>query len=101
MRRANDGERLVLRDLPGATGISVPGGARKRGLILIGDGALNYGPETVWESYYSAQVFKWFWVGPDFQRIVNPAYNRDRGPLWAESLRLHMELNKDMLPKRH
>jgi hypothetical protein len=68
--------------------------------FLIGDGALNYGPETVWESYYSFQASKWFWVGPDFQRIINPAYNRDRGPLWVESLRLHVVLNKDMFLKR-
>ncbi|HLH44074.1 MAG TPA: carbohydrate porin [Bryobacteraceae bacterium] len=68
--------------------------------FLIGDGALNYGPETVWESYYSFQASKWFWIGPDVQRIVNPGYNRDRGPLWAESLRLHLELNRDMFVKR-
>jgi high affinity Mn2+ porin len=54
----------------------------------------------VWESYYSFQASKWFWVGPDFQRIINPAYNRDRGPLWVESLRLHVVLNKDMFLKR-
>jgi len=59
--------------------------------FIIGDGRLNYGRETIWESYYSAQVTKWMFISLDAQRIVNPAYNRDRGPLWAGSLRLHIE----------
>lgn len=67
----------------------------------IGDGALNYGPETVRESYYKRTGLQMVLVGSDFQRIVNPAYNHNRGPLWVESLRLHMELSKDMLLKRH
>jgi len=28
----------------------------------------------------------------DFQRIRNPAYNADRGPVTVESLRMHIEL---------
>jgi high affinity Mn2+ porin len=59
--------------------------------FLIGDGTLTYAPETVWESYYSARVLKWLYVSLDAQFIVNPAYNGDRGPVWAESLRLHIE----------
>jgi len=62
--------------------------------FLIGDGRLNYGLENIWESYYSAKVLSWFTVAVDFQHIVNPAYNRDRGPVWAESLRLHIETGK-------
>jgi hypothetical protein len=27
--------------------------------------------------------------------IANPAFNRDRGPVWAISVRLHIELGKD------
>jgi hypothetical protein len=69
--------------------------------FLIGDGRLNYGPETLWESYYNAQVTKWFWAGPDLQFVVNPAYNRDRGPLWIEALRLHIELGKETFQMRH
>jgi high affinity Mn2+ porin len=63
--------------------------------FLIGDGSLRYGPEYVWESYYSARLFPGFFVGFDLQHVNNPAYNRDRGPLWIESLRLHVELGKD------
>jgi high affinity Mn2+ porin len=60
--------------------------------FLIGDGALHYGTERIWESYYSARLFRGFFVSLDAQHIVNPAYNRDRGPLWAGSLRLHWEI---------
>jgi high affinity Mn2+ porin len=62
--------------------------------FLIGDGKLQYGPETVWESYYSARLFPGFFVTLDAQHITNPAYNQDRGPLWAYSLRLHVEAGK-------
>jgi len=62
--------------------------------FIIGDGRLNYAPEYVWESYYSARAFKGFFVTLDAQHIANPAYNRDRGPLWAYSLRFHIEEGK-------
>jgi high affinity Mn2+ porin len=59
--------------------------------FLIGDGKLNYAPEYVWESYYSARLFPGFFATFDLQRVDNPAYNHDRGPVWIESIRLHME----------
>lgn len=59
--------------------------------FLIGDGRLNYAPECVWESYYSARVVRGVFASLDLQYIVNPAYNQDRGPVWAEGLRLHIE----------
>jgi high affinity Mn2+ porin len=62
--------------------------------FIIGDGRLDYMPEYIWESYYSARVLKGFFVTLDAQHIANPAYNHDRGPLWAYSLRLHMEYGK-------
>jgi carbohydrate-selective porin OprB len=60
--------------------------------FLIGDGALQYGPEYIWESYYSARLFGGFFASIDLQHIANPAYNQDRGPVWVPSLRLHLEL---------
>ena len=58
--------------------------------ILIGDGRLpHYGLENGLETYYSAQLASWFWVTADYQLIVNPAYNRDRGPVNILGLRLH------------
>ncbi len=49
--------------------------------FLIGDGRLNYGPENVIEIYYSARLSPTFWVSPDYQLLLNPGYNKDRGPL--------------------
>ena len=59
--------------------------------FLIGDGRLNYAPEYVWESYYSARLAPGFFATFDLQRVANPAYNHDRGPVWIEGIRLHME----------
>ncbi|HTS49292.1 MAG TPA: carbohydrate porin [Bryobacteraceae bacterium] len=59
--------------------------------FLIGDGALNYAPEYLWESYYSARLFPGFYATIDAQHYDNLAYNHDRGPVWVLGLRLHME----------
>lgn len=62
--------------------------------FLLGDGTLRYGRETVSETYYSARLIPQFFATLDLQHINNPAYNRDRGPVWAATLRLHMEFGK-------
>jgi Carbohydrate-selective porin len=62
--------------------------------FIIGDGRLRYGRENIWESYYSARLFPGFFVSYDIQRVANPAFNRDRGPVWVSSLRLHLEAGK-------
>jgi high affinity Mn2+ porin len=62
--------------------------------FLLGDGRLNYAPEYVWESYYSARLFSGFFTSIDAQHVANPAFNHDRGPVWVWSLRLHLELSK-------
>ena len=62
--------------------------------FLIGDGKLRYGTENIWESYYSANLFRGFFVSYDLQYAVNPAYNQDRGPVWIHSLRLHLEFGR-------
>ncbi|MGZ3237278.1 MAG: carbohydrate porin [Burkholderiaceae bacterium] len=59
--------------------------------ILIGDGQLNYRPEKILELYYSAQAYKGAALTIGYQRIVNPAYNADRGPVSIASLRFHTE----------
>ena len=59
--------------------------------FLIGDGRLNYAPEYLWESYYSARLFPGFFATVDAQHYNNPAYNHDRGPVWIVGLRLHLE----------
>lgn len=50
--------------------------------FIIGDGHLNYRPEYVTEMYYSFKLpgYPW-WLSPDFQLVINPAYNNDRGPV--------------------
>ena len=60
--------------------------------FLIGDGALNYAPEYVWESYYQARVAPGFFAAFDVQRDTDPAYNEARGPVMIYSIRLHIAL---------
>jgi hypothetical protein len=59
--------------------------------FLIGDGRLNYGRENIVESYYTAHVWRGLYLAPGLQYIVNPGYNRDRGPVIVPSLRAHVE----------
>ncbi len=60
--------------------------------ILIGDGELrHYDTEDILEIYYSALLTSWFTVSGDYQFIVNPAYNRDRGPVSVFGARLHTQ----------
>ncbi len=58
---------------------------------FIGDGRLRYRPETIVEAYYSAAVGARAWLTFDAQRISNPAYNADRGPVGVASVRLHAQ----------
>ncbi|MGY3585076.1 high affinity Mn2+ porin [Bradyrhizobium sp. USDA 4341] len=59
--------------------------------LLIGDGALNYSPERIFETYYAYQVNKSLTLTADYQFITNPAYNADRGPVHIFSGRIHGE----------
>ena len=60
--------------------------------FLLGDGRLRYGRETIVEVYYTARTSRGIYLAPDLQLVVNPGYNRDRGPVTIGSLRLHVEL---------
>ncbi|MGA7895945.1 MAG: carbohydrate porin [Candidatus Sulfotelmatobacter sp.] len=60
--------------------------------ILIGDGGLNYGRESIAEWYYNAHLWRGLYTAVDLQHVVNPGYNRDRGPVWVPSFRLHVEI---------
>lgn len=59
--------------------------------FLLGDGALRYGRENIVETYYTAHAWRGIYVAPGVQHIVNPGYNRDRGPVTVPMLRLHLE----------
>ena len=60
--------------------------------FIIGDGALNYSNEWATEIFYNANIFhKSFFVTPNYQFVVNPAYNKDRGPANVVGIRVHVE----------
>jgi high affinity Mn2+ porin len=59
--------------------------------VLIGDGALNYRRERIFETYYAFALNKQITLTADYQFITNPAYNADRGPVSVFSGRLHGE----------
>jgi len=60
--------------------------------FIIGDGRLDhYLPEGIVEAYYSWRATKEWTITGDFQRIANPAYNADRGPVSVGTIRLHWE----------
>jgi high affinity Mn2+ porin len=40
---------------------------------------------------YSAHVTRALWLAGDYQLIVNPAYNADRGPVHVLGARFHAE----------
>ena len=60
--------------------------------FIIGDGNLNYGRETIFETFYNLKVGQNFWFSPDVQLLINPAYNRDRGPAVTFAIRANVEI---------
>lgn len=59
--------------------------------FLLGDGNLNYGRENIVESYYTWHAWRGVFYALDVQHISNPGYNRDRGPGWVGSARMHVD----------
>lgn len=59
--------------------------------FLLGDGKLDYRPETLSEVYYSVPLGKAKWLTADWTHITNPAYNADRGPVNVFGVRIHAE----------
>jgi hypothetical protein len=60
---------------------------------FIGDGQLvNYGLEQIVEAFYVARFFNGMCFTLDGQYILNPAYNKDRGPVKILGVRQHVEL---------
>jgi high affinity Mn2+ porin len=59
--------------------------------FLLGDGKLNYGRENIVESYYTVHAWRGIYLAPGLQYIVNPGYNRNRGPVLVPSFRAHVE----------
>jgi hypothetical protein len=59
--------------------------------FILGDGHLNYGLEKIFETYYTAHLWRGISVAADWQRITDPGYNKDRGPASVVSFRIHIE----------
>ncbi len=59
--------------------------------FLLGDGALTYGRENIFEGYYTLRLWRGVFASFDLQHINNPGYNRARGPVLVPALRLHLE----------
>ena len=60
--------------------------------FLLGDGTLHYERELIWETYYTAHLWRGVFVSGQLQFVTNPGYNRDRGPVLVPGLRLHVDL---------
>jgi hypothetical protein len=60
--------------------------------FFLGDGHLNYRQEQVLETYYSLKLTRAAWLSFDYQHVVHPGYNADRGPAHFFGLRLHTEI---------
>jgi len=58
--------------------------------FIIGDGALHYGPELLAELYYRAAITREVSLSAHYQPVVNPAFNRDRGPIHVFTGLLHV-----------
>jgi hypothetical protein len=59
--------------------------------FILGDGALRYGLEKIFETYYTAHLWRGISFAIDFQHVTDPGYNRDRGPASILSFRIHVE----------
>lgn len=59
--------------------------------FLLGDGRLSYGHEQIVETYYNYRIWRGVYIAADLQHITNPGYNRDRGPVWVPTSRLHVD----------
>lgn len=60
--------------------------------ILVGDGRLPHpASEQIVETYYRVPVVQWAQLTLDYQYVINPAYNTDRGPASIVALRVHAQ----------
>jgi high affinity Mn2+ porin len=58
---------------------------------FIGDGHINPAAETAFDAFYSVNLHKSYWLSGDYQHVVNPAFNSDRGPVNIWSAKIHGE----------
>jgi high affinity Mn2+ porin len=60
--------------------------------FILGDGKLNYALEMIIEAQYATHITNYFTLSADYQFVMNPGYNKDRGPVHVIGLRGHVEL---------
>jgi len=58
---------------------------------FIGDGTINPSAETALDLFYALNLRKFLWISGDYQRVANPAFNADRGPVNILGVRIHIE----------
>lgn len=58
---------------------------------FIGDGHISPARESALDAFYSVNFWKSLWLSGDYQRVVNPAFNSDRGPVSILSVKIHGE----------
>ena len=59
--------------------------------FMLGDGTLSYAPEIVGEVYYTTNLFKHCFLTLNYQYLMNPAYNSERGTANFIGGRFHFE----------
>jgi high affinity Mn2+ porin len=59
--------------------------------FLLGDGKLNYAREDIVEGYYNLHTWRGVYYALDGQYVSHPGYNKDRGPVLVESVRMHVD----------
>jgi hypothetical protein len=59
--------------------------------FLLGDGNLTYGRENIIESYYTFHTWRGLYYSFDLHFIDHPGYNKDRGPVLVEAVRMHVD----------
>jgi len=58
---------------------------------FIGDGSIKAAMESTVDVFYNFSIRKSFWLSGDYQRVTNPAFNADRGPVNIFTVRIHGE----------
>jgi hypothetical protein len=58
---------------------------------FIGDGKITARPEQVINVFYSVNLLSSVWLSGDYQHIINPAFNADRGPINVYGVKMHVE----------
>jgi high affinity Mn2+ porin len=58
---------------------------------FIGDGNVSPATERTLDLFYSVNLVRSLWLSGDYQHVINPAFNADRGPVNILGARIHVE----------